>query len=158
MRHMTQFWKMNHHFPGDQGSSEAESLSGRRYKISKSAQVQKKWSTKEGKDVQETEGEKRNSNPVERTMQEPHGFHTYCTNGQMGLKWLLPDSNPRTTGCSWTQSWWSTRSPWGMFYCAFPQICTIFIRASQLRCHERAIIWKRLRSTDQNESQIIKYY
>lgn len=49
--------------------------------MSKSAEVHRKGSTKEDKEVKETEGEERNSNSVQRAVQEPYRFCTYV---QMG--------------------------------------------------------------------------
>lgn len=54
--------------------------------MSKSAWVQRKGSTKEDKVVQKTEGEKGNNNSMQKAAQEPYGFHTCCTDGQLGPK------------------------------------------------------------------------
>ena len=72
---------MNRHFPDDQEAVRLKSVSGRGYNMSKSAEVHRKGSTKEDKEVKETEGEERTSNSVQRAVQEPYRFCTYV---QMG--------------------------------------------------------------------------
>lgn len=71
-----------------------ESVSERRSNTSKSASVRRKGSTKEDKVVQKTEGEKGNSNSMQKAAQEPYGFHTWCMDEQLSLR------------CPWTTRRW----------------------------------------------------